>query len=194
MHSGGYCPVRPTPQGENAGGAFSWPFMRNFRPIRVDGDLAYITLTKGYEAVIDAADVHLVDGFNWYANTDGHTVYAQRGAYANGAQKTTRLHRVLMGVHGDLLVDHIDGDGLNNRRSNLRVATHAQNQRNQRLVKRNSSGFKGVSWDKEERNWLAQIRVDGNSRKLGRYKTPEQAHAAYCAASLKIYGEFARHG
>lgn len=168
-------------------------FMRKYRPIRVDGDLAYITLTKGYEAVIDAADVHLVDGVNWYANTDGNTVYAQRGAYANGAQKTTRLHRVLMGVNDELLVDHIDGDGLNNRRSNLRLATREQNNRNQRLVKRNSSGFKGVSWDKKERKWLAQIRVDGRSRNLGRYKTPEQAHAAYCAASLKIYGEFARH-
>jgi hypothetical protein len=168
--------------------------MRNCRTIRVEGDVAYIPLTKGYEAVIDAADVHLVSGCNWYANTDGHTVYAQRGAYADGVQKTTRLHRVLMSVDDGLLVDHRDGDGLNNRRSNLRVATRAQNNRNQRLVVRNSSGFKGVSWDKHERKWQAQIRMNNKTHNLGRYRTPEDAHAAYCEASTRLHGEFARHG
>lgn len=167
--------------------------MKKVRPIRIEGDVAYITLTKGYEAVIDVCDAPLVGQYNWNANVDGGTVYAQRGAYADGVQKTTRMHRVLMGEPEGMEVDHRDGNGLNNRRSNLRIATKAQNQQNKGMAKRNSSGFKGVSWAKRERKWQAQIRLNNKNYTIGRYRTPEDAHAAYCEASTRLHGEFARH-
>ena len=161
------------------------------RPIRIDGDLAYVTLTQGYEAVIDAADVPLVAAWNWYAIKDGNTVYAQRSGLDSG-RSTVRLHRVLMGEPNGLLVDHRDGDGLNNRRANLRLATCQQNVQNARISKRNTSGLKGVSWRKTNGKWHAQIKVNGRQLNLGYFPTPESAHAAYCKASATLHGEFGR--
>mgnify|MGYP003383480200 CR=1 FL=1 len=161
------------------------------RPIRVDGDLAYVTLTQGYEAVINASDAPLVAGWNWYAIKDGNTVYAQRSRPA-GERRIVRMHRVLMGDPDGLLVDHRDGDGLNNIRSNLRLATCQQNVHNARISKSNTSGFKGVSWRKTNGKWHAQIRLNGRQRNLGYFQTPEAAHDAYCKASSSLHGEFGR--
>jgi hypothetical protein len=164
---------------------------RLIRPIRIEGDVAYVTLTKGYEAIIDAADVPLVEGFNWCSRADGLTFYAARTDYSSG-KKTVRMHRVIMNCSKGFEIDHIDGDGLNNRRSNMRLSTHAENMRNRRIAKNNTSGFKGVAWDKNGAKWRAKIKVDGEQIHLGQFDTPEAAHAAYVAASEKLHGEFAR--
>lgn len=165
----------------------------NTRPIRVDGDIAYVTLTKGYEAVIDAADVHLVEGWSWYALIKQRTVYACRSDYSDGRLRKVRMHRALMAAQDGFEVDHRNGNGLDNRRSsNLRLATPAQNQHNQRLSRSNTSGFKGVCWDKGAGKWMAYINLGGKGRYLGRYETPELAHAAYAAASAELHGEFGR--
>lgn len=161
------------------------------KPIRIEGSLAYVPLTQGYEAVIDAADAHLVASWNWYAIKDGNTVYAQRSV-ATGERRTVRMHRVLMGDPTGLLVDHRDGNGLNNIRENLRLATYQQNNHNARLSKRNTSGLKGVSWSKANGKWFAQIRLAGRQRNLGYFQTPEAAHVAYCKASSALHGEFGR--
>jgi hypothetical protein len=89
-------------------------------------------------------------------------------------------------------VDHIDGDGLNNTRSNLRVVTKTQNMQNRRINKNNTSGHKGVAWDKESQKWMAYISSHGVRRNLGRFETPEQAAAAYLKGSLELHGEFGR--
>jgi len=85
-------------------------------------------------------------------------------------------------------VDHKNGDPLDNRRQNLRLCTHAQNQHNTGLSCVNTSGFKGVS--KRGKRWKAQIRINGKQTYLGTYDTPEEAGAAYDAAALKVQGEF----
>ena len=166
------------------------------RPIRIEGNLAYVPLTQGYEAVIDAADVPLVEGRNWHASVNRSTVYAQRseaGAGGNGPKhRAVQLHRVIMGEPKGLLVDHRDGDGLNNRRSNLRMATRSQNQHNQKLASHNTSGFKGVRWDKQRGKWQAAIRLNGKRKHLGFFPTPEAAYEAYCKGSAEIHGEFGR--
>jgi hypothetical protein len=167
---------------------------RKIRPIRIEGNIAYVPLTRGYEAVIDAADVPLVERQNWYASVEKHTVYATRTQRFGTKWRFFRMHRVLMGDPPGMEIDHIDSDGLNNMRSNLRVATHAENQRNSRISPKNSSGFKGVSWHKKNRRWHAQISVDGKKLHLGYFDTPEEAHAAYVAASERLHGEFARAG
>jgi hypothetical protein len=166
---------------------------KSIRQIRIEGNIAFIPLTKGYEAVIDAADVHLVEGWNWHADVKRNTVYAGRSG-PRPEQRKIHLHRAIMGDPDGLEIDHIDGDGLNNRRANLRAATHGQNQRNRGAQSNNSSGFKGVSWDKPTGKWRAQIEVNGKNKHLGRYNTPEAAHAAYCKASDVLHGEFGRAG
>lgn len=89
-------------------------------------------------------------------------------------------------------VDHRDGDGLNNRRSNLREATGSQNMQNRGAYSNNTSGFKGVCWDKESRKWKAQIGSQGRLKSLGRFDDPSDAHAAYCDAAEKLHGDFGR--
>lgn len=89
-------------------------------------------------------------------------------------------------------IDHINGDKLDNRISNLRASTRSENAKNFPVTKKNTSGYKGVSWHKQRKRWVASIKVNGKKIDLGRYKTPEEAHAAYCEAANKHHGEFAR--
>jgi hypothetical protein len=91
-------------------------------------------------------------------------------------------------------IDHINRDPSDNRWSNLRAVTHAQNMANMSLHSNNTSTYTGVSWHKQRRKWIAQIRVKGRVISLGRYSLPEEARAAYVAASKKHFGEFAGAG
>jgi hypothetical protein len=165
---------------------------RKIRPIRVCGDVAYITLTRGYETVIDAADVPLVDDRNWCAINSGNTVYAYRMDYSKAKPRAVYLHREIMGQPDGFEVDHKNGDGLANCRKNLRVATKSQNSCNSRISSANTSGFKGVSFYKRNRSWVARIKVNQISKYLGMFDSPEEAHKAYCRASEELHGEFGR--
>jgi hypothetical protein len=89
-------------------------------------------------------------------------------------------------------IDHVNHDRADNQWSNLREATHSQNLGNQGAYKNNRSGYKGVTWQKRDRKWQAQIQVGGKSHHLGHYDTAEAAHAAYCRAAIKHFGQFAR--
>ena len=162
------------------------------RQIRIEGNLAYVPLTKGYEAVIDAADAQFVGGWNWFAKVKSRTVYVRRNDFSSGRQITVLLHRVLMDAQDGQDIDHRDGNGLNNQRINLRIATKSQNMHNQRLRSDNVSGFKGVYWNKAERKWAAAIKLHGKQRHLGCFQTPELASAAREAASTELHGEFGR--
>lgn len=110
--------------------------------------------------------------------------------------KLHRNHRLAwLWVHGkwpEHYIDHIDGDGLNNRLSNLRQATHSQNLCNRPKPASNSSGYKGVCWSKPAQKWQAQIFINGKAKYLGLYETAEDAHAAYQRAAPKYHGEFAQ--
>ncbi len=162
------------------------------RPIRIEGGIAYVPLTRGYEAIIDADDVPIVQGRNWcITQYPGQPSYATTNTIANGKRTTLKMHRLIMG-HPIGEVDHRDGDGLNNRRSNLRIATRSQNECNKGVQKNNTSGFRGVSFFKPHGKWKAQIVLNGKARHLGYFATPEEAHAAYVAAQPLFHGEFAR--
>jgi hypothetical protein len=162
------------------------------RPLRFEGNLAYVPLSQGLEAVVDASDAWLVDDRLWYADIGGETFYAVSNAVKpNGRKGLIFLHRVLFsGLTSQHEIDHIDGNGLNNTRANLRRATHAENSRNRRISRNNKSGFKGV-WPKGKK-WGALIEVNGRKHHLGTYPTPEEAHAAYCEAASRLHGQFAR--
>jgi hypothetical protein len=156
------------------------------RPIRTCGDVAYVPLTQGYTAIIDAADVPLVDEHNWHAMKCKNTVYG-RTKYC---KLSVFLHRLIIKAPFGFSVDHRDGDGLNNRRCNMRIATHSQNMHNMRRGKNNTSGFKGVDFSFGK--WRARIKIKGKKKHLGVFTSPEEAHAAYCRASKKFHGEFGR--
>lgn len=145
-----------------------------------------IELTRGFRAVVDDEDYDRLAGFSWYAHTTGGKVYARRKDGHSGP--TYYMHREILGVSKGTGVDHRDGDGLNNQRSNLRVASQSQNMQNRVARSGCSSKYKGVHFYKARGNWTAQI----NSKSLGYFPSEELAALAYNAAALKEYGEFAR--
>ena len=102
------------------------------------------------------------------------------------------LHHMILPHREGYVVDHVNGQGLDNRRQNLRYATYSQNSCNQRLRSDNMSGVKGVSWDARDRNWTAEVTVDGKKHRLGRFKMLSAARAAYRKAARQLHGEFAR--
>lgn len=151
-----------------------------------------IQLTQGQVAVIDDVDADLA-AFKRYAHRDEKTFYAQREIRRpGGSRKIERLHQVIarrMGIVG--APDHIDGNGLNNRRSNLRQASDSQQAAHRGLQVNNTSGYKGVSWRKDVAKWQAQIQVNGKRRHLGYFADPIEAAKAYDRAALEFQGEFA---
>jgi hypothetical protein len=162
---------------------------------RIEGDVAYITLSQGYEAIIDAADVVIVGQYCWSAEVKSNYVAAHRKQpIGNGKCKNLYLHRAIMQPPEHLVVDHIDGNPLNNRRSNLRLASKAENGRNAKLSRANSTGLKGVTWDRRYKKWRAQITCNKINRNLGRFDCPQKAHQAYLKAAQELFGEFARSG
>lgn len=161
------------------------------KQIRIEGDIAYVPLTKGYEAVIDVSDVPLVDQYYWAARINGTNYYAYALQRLVGGKrlKPLTMHRLLTGFDR---TDHRDGNGLNNRRKNLRPATIAQNARNCRRPKNNTSGVKGVTWHAKDNRWRAQIKVNGKRVWLGSFTSLDAAATAYARGSAEFHGEFGR--
>lgn len=176
--------------------------MKSIRKIRTEGEIAFVPLggKGGYEAMIDASDVHLVEGCNWNADVqrraDGtvRAVYARRTYWLDGKSRTLLMHRAIAEACGVAEVDHKDGNGLNNRRANLRPATTAQNQHNSRMRPNNTSGVKGVSWHKRNEKWQAQVTIQRRRVGLGYFGTIEEAAAAIAQERAKLHGEFACAG
>lgn len=118
--------------------------------------------------------------------------YRNLYAYARVEGRRVLLHRFLLKPAQSVDIDHINANGLDNRRENLRETTDSFNQGNRRLNANSTSGFKGVSWHESANGWVARIQVSGVRRHLGVFHTAEEAHAAYCRAAVLVFGEFAR--
>jgi hypothetical protein len=136
----------------------------------------------------DEEDRHLVEAHRWYVAVQAHTCYAVYSQPGTGGRVKVRLHQLI--VPGCPQVDHVNGNGLDNRRANLRPATHQQNMRNKRTQARSEAGYKGVFSDGNGR-WRARIFCNGQRFNLGSYDTPEEAALIYNAAAEKHFGEFA---
>lgn len=145
-----------------------------------------IPLTRGQVAIVDDADYGLLSRHKWHALKPAGTYYATR------RDGTTRvyMHRVILGTAS--FVDHINGNGLDNRRSNLRPATRSQNQWNRGALATNTSGYKGVCLYKPTGMWQAQITSSGKVYYLGRYSDAEDAARAYNNAAVALHGSRAR--
>lgn len=153
-----------------------------------------IPLTQSRVALVDDSDFEWLSQFKWYTLRHRNTCYAFRKSPTREGRKTINMHREILGLsRGDgKMVDHINRDGLDNRRENLRLCTHAQNQRNSQKNKNNTSGYKGVTWDKQRGKWHSQIVVNHVRIRLGFFDDLIKAAQAYDAAARKYHGRFAR--
>ena len=140
---------------------------------------------------IDDKYRYLIDEKAWYIDNRG---YIRRAICESDTKVDVHIHRHILVLDGcslkGLCVDHINGNKLDNRAKNLRVATHSQNGCNRGKQKNNTSGFKGVSWDDSNKAWRAQISVTKKQIYLGCYQCPKEAHDVYLAAAQKYHGEF----
>ena len=153
-----------------------------------------IILTQGRYAIVDDEDFDLVSRYKWYTIHDlkGNFWYARTNIRINGKRTTTTMHRIIMNPENGKVVDHIDGNGLDNRRLNLRVCFNAENCKNKRLNKNNKSGFKGVSWHNVLKKWRVRIFCNGSYFHIGVYHNVEEAAKAYDNAAIEHHGEYAR--
>ena len=147
-----------------------------------------IQLTQGKVALVDDEDFERVNEHKWYAQKGKNTWYA----YRRSPRMSAKMHRFIMNTPKELLVDHIDSNGLDNRRCNLRECSAQQNCMNTRISKRNTSGFKGVCWHKRDKNWYARIGFNKKKVFLGCYSLAVDAAKAYDAKAAELFGSFAK--
>lgn len=136
---------------------------------------------------VDDKDYEMLSKHKW-CQSQGYAV-------SNLSRKThkkrrIRMHQILMNTPKGMHTDHIDGNPINNQKSNLRVCTASQNLMNRGRTRINRSGFKGVSWHKVTKKWQARIKVKRKEMHLGYFKIPEAASEAYKEAAKKYHGEF----
>jgi len=144
-----------------------------------------------FEVLIDDEDFERVNQYNWFINKNGKTFYVVRNVKTNGKKTKQPLHRfILYMTDSKILVDHIDGNGLNNCKDNLRTATHSQNSMNRGADRDNTTGFKGVFWHKRDKKFMAQITFNRKQIFLGYFSTAEEASTVYEAKAKELFGEF----
>lgn len=149
-----------------------------------------ILLTQGRVAIVDDEDYDLLMQYSWQVE--------KRRLYAVGntkgsikERKRLRMHRLIMDAPADMQVDHINGDGLDNRKCNLRICSNSQNMMNGRKRKNGTSKYKGVSYFKRDGRWRAVISNFGKYTHIGYFDTEEEAAMAYNEIARNIFGEFA---
>lgn len=150
-----------------------------------------IPLSKGKAfAQVDDADYEWLTQWKWQVNNSGYALrVTNRGG--RGQYVTLLMHRVILDAPDGLPVDHINRDRLDNRRSNIRVVTNAENNRRRGHDRRNRSGFRGVSWNRRDGIWQVKITVDNKVRHVGQYDDLIEAALAYNRAAEANFGEFA---
>ncbi len=136
--------------------------------------------------MIDSEDYDRIKNYCWRESTDGRSV-----ARLSSEITVTLMHRMIMNYPLKKLIDHIDRNPLNNRKSNLRICTHAENERNSLSSKNNTSGYKGVGKYKACNKWQANIGINNKTLYLGSFENKQDAIDARYKAEIKYFGEFA---
>jgi hypothetical protein len=166
------------------------------QPIILMNDYAMIPLMSAHHpnqyAVVDLDDMVLVSNVRWFFHSNSKSRTAYAFGRINGQPNKIAMHRFLLGVSSDgPEIDHIDGNGLNNRRSNLRLCSRNENQQNTRTRRVGRSGYRGVHRVPKSEKWYAKISKQGVVHRIGGFDTPEQAACAYDDAALRLYGPHA---
>lgn len=145
-----------------------------------------IHLTHGRVTIVDDEDYDTLTRYKWHLSKKGYAAHSLTGG------GTIYLHRLILGnLTNKQICDHINGNPLDNRKTNLRLCTRAENSRNHKPRVDNKTGYNGVSGPYASKKWRAQVHFEGKRLHLGYYSTPEAAAKAYDAAALKCYQEFA---
>jgi hypothetical protein len=144
---------------------------------------------KGYEVIIDDEDAERVLAHSWWVSSSPETDGRVLCFSTEIKRKKIKLHRFIMGDPPGQVVDHWDGNRLNNKKTNLRACSIGENSKNIRMSLSNKSGYRGVSWSKDMEKWRATISLNGKTQHLGYFDDPERASAAYEEAAELFYGD-----
>lgn len=152
-----------------------------------------IKLTQNKNALVDDEDFDFLSQWKWTLRNG----YAARSIYLGGGRKNQKsksiyMHRLVRKVPSTLEVDHINGNKLDNRKVNLRKVTSSQNKCNRPLQRNNSSGLRGVIWNKQRGKWMAQIKSKNQYHYLGLFTEKKDAALAYNKKAVEFFGNFAR--
>lgn len=151
-----------------------------------------IALTKGMVALVDDEDYEFLNQWKWYSSHSRMgNYYARRDEIVGDITRRVFMHRVIAGAVSGQYVDHINHVTLDNRRSNLRKGTQSQNMGNLKMRKANTSGFKGVCWNKKRQKWQANVRIGRRNTTIGKFDNKLEAALAYDNAATKEFGEYA---
>lgn len=165
-----------------------------YRRLRYGYAFRRIRLSRGKYTIVDPDDYARLSRNKWYAVPGGSTFYAARGQWSKLLKKrlSITMHNVILPTPDGYVVDHINHNGLDNRKANLRPATPADNARNARYPKKNtSSKYRGLWHNKKKGKWRATIRVNNRCKQIGYFTDERQAARAYDEAAKKYFGQFA---
>jgi hypothetical protein len=152
-----------------------------------------ISLTNGGVALVDDEDFDELNKHKWFFHKEGNTAYAWRHERKGFRQYgMVKMHRQILNPKESDHVDHKNGDGLDNQRSNIRICSRSQNMMNQKIRIDNTSGYKGVTFHKKNKKWRAIIHLNGKPIDAGCHSTPKLAAIAYNEKAIELFGEFAR--
>lgn len=149
-----------------------------------------IKLTKGKYTIVDIQDFEYLIQQKWHLSSNGYACGIT--SRKKGKQQYIRMHRLILNAPKNVQVDHINGNKLDNRRSNLRLCSKTENTRNRKIQYNNKAGYKGVHWHKSAKKWKAQISVNGKVTHLGLFSNKITAAKAYDFAAKKYHKQFAK--
>lgn len=168
------------------------PLVLFYRRLRYGYTFRMIKLTRGQYVKVDPEDYEWLNKHKWHLNKCAGGCYAVRAGRKGGKQISIKMHRVIMNAPEGMMVDHINGDGRDNRKANLRLATARQNSWNTRRGRyKGTSKYRAVSFNKKEKKWRASIVINGKQELIAKFENEIEAAKAYDKAANKQRGQFA---